>query len=91
MSRKMTIPRLKRAFKLYKRLSIKQRVCVVGRTDGKNGIDTALDRYALSWQSLGYRMAKIDQWITEEPIDNKYYKSLWEYQKHQRKEGKYHD
>ena len=85
MQRNYTIPRLRRAFELYKHFKHQQILIVLSRQDGKIGICYKHDHAAERWQSLDYRIYKLDQWITREKMDMNYYTDLWKYQSIQKK------
>lgn len=69
MQRNYTISRLRRAFKVHQRLSLRQRHALAQRSKGQSGIAIDDDYQALRWQSHEFRMHKIEQWMSNDSIN----------------------
>ncbi len=68
MQRKYTLPRIRRAFEIYKALSASQAHAKMTRGTGF-GIAVNYDDQAVKWQKLEFRLHVIDQWIRNDKIN----------------------
>lgn len=69
MVRHYSISRIKRAFNIYKRLSVSQQGFQNRRAQGMYGIAVDNDELAIKWRSYEFRMHVIDQWINGNSIN----------------------